>query len=83
MNLGFTVCSSCFWDDWAEMAGAVGRKGEFGWMGPMLSPHFHAHQHRVPSDPGYEISSGACSDYMRKVCDLRKQRRLDVFKCTS
>lgn len=64
MNLGFTMCSSCIWDDWAEMAGAVGRKGEFGWMGPIHSPHFHAHQDRVPSNPGYEISSVVCSVYV-------------------
>lgn len=24
------MCFPSFWDDWAEMAGAVGRKGEFG-----------------------------------------------------
>lgn len=60
MNLGFTMCSSCIWDDWAEMAGAVGRKGEFGWMGPIHSPHFHAHQDRVPSNPGYDIFSVVC-----------------------
>lgn len=85
MNLGFTMCSSCIWDDWAEMAGAVGRKGEFGWMGPIHSPHFHAHQDRVASNPGYEIFSVVCSVYARNVCCLRKQRSLNelpLFKCT-
>lgn len=85
INLGFTMCSSCIWDDWAEMAGAVGRKGEFGWMGPIHSPHFHAHQDRVPSNPGYEIFSVVCSVYARNVCCLRKQRSLNelpLFKCT-
>lgn len=74
---GFTISRPSFGDDWAEMAGAVGRKGEFGVDGTIMcrinrSPHFHAHQDRVPSSAGYEpIFFTVCNVYVRGVCCLR------------